>query len=137
MVGGHGQLLLRSLGIGSLAYADAVSDTVFAQLREILSGFPTFVQLHELERGSLVRELFGPTCDPDPDGTLYAVDRNPCCKYCQDCNVRLAEVVEPPEFVDIEVPHVSHDRWNSIARPDQTAIIEQALSEYFVDRGDW
>ncbi|GIH07105.1 hypothetical protein Rhe02_51720 [Rhizocola hellebori] len=137
ILGGHGVFLARSSGEGDLAYVDAVSDDAFGDLRSILRGIPTFMQLHELERGKVVQDLFSITCDYDSQGAPYVLNRDPCCIHCSDCNVRFIEATDPPEFVDIDVPEVSHGRWDSMSVTDRRTAIEQALNEYFIDRADW
>jgi hypothetical protein len=45
-----------------------------------------------------------------------------------------AVVGGPPDFVDLNMPHVTHERWNSIPPSEHIQLIERVLSEYLCAR---
>lgn len=39
-------------------------------------------------------------------------------------------VNDPPEFVDLEIPHLSHERWQSLTLEQQTSGLREELLEF-------
>jgi hypothetical protein len=137
LLGGYGTRVLRSRTVGSIACVDAIQDPVFQELDRLFSDVPEFVRLAGDQRIKALWAVFGRTCDPDPSGSAYVVDGEPCCPDCGDCGVQFVESVEPPEYIEVDVPSVTHRNWDSLEPTAREAAVQAYLVEYLHPQPLW
>lgn len=128
LLGGYAEFVLRSELSDELAYLDANSDEVFDELDGILDGFAELSGQDDLERSGIVQSLFGVTCDPAPDGSLFAIDRRPPCPRCGSRKVTFHGPTDPPELVDLDLRHVTHARWDELPLLAKQEAVRRALA---------
>jgi hypothetical protein len=124
LAGDDGLLPLRSERAGTLAFVDTFRDPVFAEVEDFVdrnrpSGMGAGAS------GHVVQKLFGLTVDPDTDGSPFVVGGKPTCQGCG--SLTRWEITEPPEFVNVDVPHVSHQLWDRMDRSEREALLASAL----------
>jgi hypothetical protein len=129
---GYGLFLLRSDRSDHLAFLDALSDPVFLELEAILLEFKAFNEKDSRGRAKLLHEAFGVTCDPSEDGESYNIVQYPRCPVCGTRQMHYWEVIEPPIFVDIEVPSVEHKRWAALTATQKRRLVSAALGQISV-----
>ena len=112
----YGEFLLRKRNDSGMRYLNALEDDVYREVNEILK--ENFFQ-DQSEAGDLLQIVFGPVaCDPDTDGKPFEMNLWPYCENCSAAEPLSWQMTEPPEFVNIDVPLVKHDLWNSF-NPEQ------------------
>lgn len=132
IVGGYGTLLYRSDGSGRPAVADTFADPAFEEISQLTQRLPIAADLSERHRGDLVRFLFGATADRDGDGSSYGISVPPRCPVCGSNQMADWKVDEPPTFVEVEVPAVSHRRWDNLSNEEKLREAEVAASDFFL-----
>ena len=74
------------------------------------------------------RRVLGVLCDPSPSGEKYRFTGRFQCPVCGSANVEYGPD-DPPQFETIELPHVTHYRWNQLSDLRRSELIEEALRE--------
>lgn len=130
LVGGYGVLLLRSTGRGAEAVVDTFHDPVFDEVSGMLRNAPGVSDLSSDRRRELTQAVFSVACDPDIDGTPYVVGARPRCPNCGSRTISYWQATEPPQIVDVDVPHVTHERWSRMSGEERTAAVERAAADF-------
>jgi hypothetical protein len=131
VVADYGTLTYRSEGRGTLAIVNALEDPTFDEISHLTEQLQEVAAATARERGAAIQWVFGATADYDIDGSRFGVDFPPRCPNCESNNVVDFTVIEPPEFVDVELPLLSHDHWSGLDEPDKMTDVRQAAAEFF------
>lgn len=134
IVGGYGVFLLRSEAEGREAYVEALADDTFGEVGRLVDVSPRASGLSEWRRAELTQAVFSVASDPAADGTPYVLSRNPRCPFCGSHDVEFVQATEPPQFVEAELPPVTHRRWSTLPTDERRRLVDTALKD--VLKGD-
>ena len=124
----YGDFLLRSEN-NFLAFVDAIEDQTFEEADSLVNANPHRRRLSEIERAKILHKIFGElTCDPDPKGAAFVIGMPPTCPACGAQEIAAWDFKDPPESVDVEVPSVTHTRWNSLTPEEKKAEAERLIA---------
>ncbi len=123
----YGEFLLRS-EMGKEAYLNAISDPVYQEVDNLLKHLPELQNKSAVELAEILREVFGVACDPDEHGSLFSIGADPVCPSCNKRKISYWEATEPSEFVDKELPSISHNDWISLSDLEKIDLIKNALN---------
>jgi hypothetical protein len=129
----YGEFLMRSIG-GSFVYLDAISDPVFAELEELIREVCTSKKLNESQYSDLIQSLFGLTCDLDPEDNEYSIMNRPICPNCGFNEPSCWDEVYPYEFVDMNVPVVTHNHWEKLTKLEKLNLLRKAIDTSNFDK---
>jgi hypothetical protein len=137
--GAYGDFLLRNAASGEMRYLGALSDRTYDEVDEILLKSADCAGQGVHERAKILREIYGAVAgDSDVNGNFYELGRHPRCPSCSASTVGFVESVEPPEFIDVDIPPVTHSSWNALSLAEKTAVVSGRLtklkSAYFSER---
>ena len=123
----YGEFLLRS-NSGEIRYLNAILDGVFSEVDSLISLDSRVITFDKFRRAELLHDIFGLACDPDSTGGIFRICRNPRCPACELDSVAEWESTEPPRYIDIDVPEVSHLEWEELNDDEKNARIRRALN---------
>lgn len=124
----YGEFLLRSKDGRSVAYLDALRDTVFEEVDGLLLREPRTGRLSDFERADVLHAVFGVACDPDENGDAYQGGTDPACPNCGRRNIEYWEAADPPRYVEAEVPPVTHHNWARLEPQAREKLIRDSIS---------
>ncbi len=130
IVGGYGTLLLRSEGAGRAGVVETSADPAFEEISQLTSQLPLAKDLSERKRGDLVRFAFGTTADRDADGSRYRTGAPPHCPVCGSSRIADWQMDEPPAFLEVDLPPVSHHRWDRLSDEEKLREVEAAARDF-------
>ncbi len=131
----YGEFLLRSAG-GSLAYLNALDDTTYSEVDNLLATIPGTAQLTPLSRADVLQSVYGElACDPDATGAPFSITQPPTCPQCGARRPSWFEHPEPAPIVDVEVAPVTHGRWAALSRTEKLAALRAALQLHTTHAG--
>jgi len=126
--GSYGEFLLRSEGEGVEAYLDALSDKTYDEVDKLLEAHPMLVGMSAFKRAEILRSVYGAiACDPDQHGNSYVIDGHPRCPTCGSREIESWEFTDPIEFVELDIPPVTHQLWNSLSDEEKINRVGQYL----------
>lgn len=76
--------------------------------------------------GTLINDLFEITCDPISKCSIDFRHNKRKCSYCESYDFD-ANLLEPEKLVDIEVPVVTHEIWESLSGVQKREKIKEIL----------
>jgi hypothetical protein len=129
----YGEFLMRSIG-GSFVYLDAISDPVFAEMDELLREVCNSKKLNESQYSGLLKNFFGLACDLDSEGNEYGIKNRPICPNCGFNEPSFWDEVYPYEFVDMNVPIVTHNRWEKLTKLEKLNLLRKAIDTSNFDK---
>lgn len=120
----YGCFLLRSRVSGELAYVEALSDSVYHETEQILEAIPGYRKLNKFGRADALRAVFGCTCDLAQDGSYFKIGAEPICEGCGALSSMASwEATEPPEYVEKQIPHVTHYEWHNMEINEKQRLV--------------
>jgi hypothetical protein len=123
----YGEFLLRS-SAGEVSYLDALRDETYMEVAELLKESAKVINKTPNALADMVRKTYGAiACDPDEMGNFFEIGKDPGCRVCGCQEMAYWEVTDPPEFVDENVPPVTHVGWNMLSHADKKQRIAQVL----------
>ena len=123
----YGEFLLKTNDSSEFRYLNANRDAVFSEVDHILSGADSYCSMDSFEQAKVLHAIFGVACDHSSNGERFESGALPNCKTCGG-RVNKWEAVEPPTFVDIDVPEVSHSAWSTLDDSMKREIVFKALN---------
>jgi hypothetical protein len=108
---------------------NGLSDSVYAEVDQLLKCLIKAKQLSDSEQTEILQSFFGAACDPASDGTPYRMFLNPQCPQCRASTIEDWKILEPPRFIEKEIPHVTHSKWNALNNEDKIQILTDMLIE--------
>ena len=123
----YGEFLMRSES-GDTVFLNALEDPVYQEVDDILACLLSGQSVSAVKRASLLRKVFGVACDTDVQGYRYGINTSPLCPHCGSIHMEGWEATEPPEFVDLDLPQVSHCKWIALNPAEKALCLKQALA---------
>jgi len=124
----YGQRLIFMNNTTKYAFINLIEDRYFLDyinlVKEILSEKSIDYTNEIID--DIVNETYGITCDLI-DG--YKIDFSQTQKKCYVCESTEFErnMIEPESLIEIEVPVVSHDKWETMSREKRKEIVSSEL----------
>ncbi len=95
----------------------------------LLARIPILASLRPLERATYLRRVYGPAaCDWDAEETPFEIGVYPPCPHCRAQAVTAWRSKKPPEWVEIEVPPVTHREWSKLTEAKKIERLKAQLS---------
>jgi hypothetical protein len=127
VVFGYGPLLLRSTGDNNQIAMITVLDPVGDEVEDLLNINPDYAARTQDERSSLFQSVIGEiACDPDKAGCFYQV-KEPKCTNCHIQEITQYRETIPSEFIESEVPEVTHALWNTLSEQEKIRKVKNVL----------
>lgn len=114
----YGEFLLRSPS-GEMRCLNANLDDVFTEVEALLANDPQVRSLDAFRRADILNDVFGVACDPDSQGNEFRIGARQPCSHCGEHEIAEWESVEPPAYVDVNVPPVTHFRWQKLSQDEK------------------
>jgi hypothetical protein len=128
--GAYAEFLLRSQGLASVAYLDAMEDKTYDEVDKLLKCNSRLTGKSANILAGILRKSYGAiACDPDASGNIYQIGASPVCPSCKSQIMEYWEVIEPPEFVESIIPSVTHKAWSLLNDDEKTEKVDQVLSD--------
>ncbi|MCA9046418.1 MAG: hypothetical protein KDA69_18980 [Planctomycetaceae bacterium] len=130
VIGGspYGEFLLRSES-GETRYLNATLDHTFREVREFIENDPRATTLNQFKLSDLLHDVYGIACDKDSLGNEFRIGLKARCTHCDQRNITEWESVEPPEFVELEIPAVTHESWMKLDESEKQSRVSAAINE--------
>lgn len=126
--GSYGEFLLRDQHGMSTAYLNAFDDATYQEVDSLLESHPALAGVSATKRADILRSIYGSVaCDRTVDGGVLRIGQHPRCPVCSTVIMRSWDAVRPAEYVDIDVPKVTHSRWSSLDRGQKLDSVAEAL----------
>lgn len=127
-----GEFLLRSEGLDNERFLNASGDEVFNELSTMVDCnylLKDKKDKKDIERAKIFQAVFGITCDPDEDGSLFQINIKPRCPSCGKREMDWWDESKPLVIVDINIPHVTHYIWNLKTRKEKEDLLNKVLKK--------
>lgn len=130
----YGEFLLRSDGAGEARYLNALQDRTYVEVEALLRAEARVVALAPVRRAKLLQDVFGPVaCDPDASGAPLRIGVNAGCPACGSQQRRSWDASSPLEFVEVDVPVVSHEEWSRLSVAQKSARVREATANILIE----
>ncbi|MCX7122036.1 MAG: hypothetical protein NTZ67_09760 [Gammaproteobacteria bacterium] len=129
----YGEFLMRSTA-GDIVYLDSFKDKVFD---EIETFFKKTAKADQLQNTAFFQEIFSVVCDVDYDGFVYRIRQKPPCPKCGKINIGHWGPTNPPEIIDVDVPIVTHEKWNKLSESEKKSRINDAIEKLSKNKDDF
>lgn len=120
----YGESLFEYGGGRKYAYINFLEDSVYnefiALVNEIMAANDK-----KNTKNMPMQELFSIACDPISNFPIRFWEKSRC-DYCDSCNFE-SIMIKPTEFIDVEVPVVTHEKWECLDYIQKREKIEEAL----------
>ena len=124
----YGKFLLRNEAGKSLAYLNAFRDPTFVEVADLLKQMPGTRHLSSGQRTDVLHRVYGAVaCDPDVDGRSLRIGQRPHCPICSSTVMRCWDEVVPVEFIELNVPSVTHDGWRGLTEAGRVEAVQRWL----------
>ena len=124
----YGEFLLRDETGTSLSYLNAFSDPTLAEVSGLLEATPEMGYLTAGQRGRVLQRSYGEVaCDPDVEGRHFRIGQHPRCPACSSTTMRSWDEVVPVDFIEVDVPLVTHVRWRSLSEGQKADAVMRWL----------
>lgn len=122
----YGEFLMRSPS-GEVVYLNAMSDSTYVEVDELLKSIPSLQGISPAQFAKIQKKVFGVACDTDSKGNRYGIDTKPICPFCGNQVPFYWEATEPPEFIDMVFPEVTHNDWLQLGKAEKLDILRGAV----------
>jgi hypothetical protein len=128
-LGAYGEFLLRAEEGTALAYLNALADPTYKEVGALLEKKPGMDRATPNRRAEILRHIYGAVaCDPDSGGRPFKIGQRPTCPVCSSSTMRSWQEVYPAEYIDLDVPPVTHRLWQSLSEEQKATRIHQWTS---------
>ncbi len=121
----YGEFLMRSPR--ETAYLNALDDCVYQEVADIMESLSEMRSVLESHRADLLQAIFGYACDTDSDGAQFSIGRHPPCPNCGSCEPESWQTVEPIQWIDYDLPHITHQRWYALDKRERRSLVCHAI----------
>ena len=122
-----GTFLLRS-STGAARYLDAFQDETYKEVGRLLKAHEKTSRLSDSGYGKALQRIYGEiACDGDADGNPFIISAYPVCPVCKSQEMAYWEFKAPPEFIDVALEHVTHNKWNSLSEDEKLRLLSKQL----------
>ena len=125
----YGEFLLRSLN-DHLGYLLAISSEEFRTVKNMLKANVKLKNFSEMERATVLHNIFSVVCDLAPDDTEYQIGRFPTCPNCKTREMSSWGPAVPPKFINEEIQPITYKRWSKLKDQEKKALINNAVENY-------
>lgn len=102
-------------------------DPVADEVEDILKSFPEYFDKKQFKQIEIFQSIFGEiACDPDYDGFIYRA-KEPKCIKCSVQDITQYKETNPPEFLEADIPEVTHLLWGSLSKNEKFNRAEMIL----------
>lgn len=130
-VGSYAEFLLRSKSRDDIVYLNAIEDKTYDEVDVLIKSNPKLKGKSGNIYASILRKSYGAiACDPSKQGGGYQIGALPVCPSCCSQSMDYWEFIEPPEFVDRFVSHVTHSGWEGLNMSEKIKKVDMVLSEF-------
>ena len=127
--GSYGDFLLRNVA-GEVAYLNGLDDPTYEKVSQLFARDPSTSTLGTFERAGLLQKIYGEVaCDADSVAAPFHIGAKPKCPRCGSQEMSSWMEKEPPEFLDLDVPPVTHKRWNLLGEQAKIERVRQAADK--------
>ncbi len=126
----YGEFLLRSES-GETRFLNAIDDRVFEEVDQILLDDYRVRSLDNFKRSDLLNEVIGIACDPDRTGNVFRIGKPTQCVHCGSGNIIGCESVEPVRCIEMEIPPVTHEKWNHLSNDEKRKQLSSSINAFF------
>ncbi|WEN14803.1 hypothetical protein PY254_16460 [Rhodanobacter sp. AS-Z3] len=127
---GYGEFLLRTGSAATMSYLDALADPTYKEVDALLARRSGMREMKATKRAEILRNIYGQVaCDPDGDGTPFRIGQHPRCPVCSSSVMRAWQEAVPTQFVELDIPAVTHALWTSLSDDQKVSRINQFLPE--------
>lgn len=126
----YGEFLLRSEGRGDVAYLNALTDSSYKEVDNILQ--QNLLGIHEdpQRRAKMLQAIYGAVaCDSDSEGNIFKIGLHPICPMCGYQVMKSWQVTEPVEFIELLIPSVTHSFWDSLSESEKMKRVDANLEK--------
>ena len=124
----YGEFLLID-DLGEISYLNSFNDPIFQEVSKI---FDFFVSKQDQDKGEFCRNLFSPvlsaTCDLSSNHIPYQ-KRMPHCPTCHQSDFIEFGPIDPPKFVDLDIPNATHHVWNKLSDIEKKELIQTIITQ--------
>lgn len=128
----YGEFLMRSVA-GETVYLNAISDPVYDEVDKLLHELLNEKKFNSFQYANLLQTIFGVACDKDSKGNRYDIKNKPKCNNCRFQEPSYWEATEPPEFIELNIPEVEHNKWSELTKAEKLDILKKAIGELNLD----
>jgi len=118
---------MRSEKSDYAAFLNALDDSAFSEISEMVSEYPEIVRLKDQERAKILHKVFGLLCDEAPDGGKLLMGHLPICPSCGSREMKSWGQVHPPQIWP--VPTVEHKKWDRKSHSEKLAAVDKAIKQ--------
>lgn len=123
----YGEFLLWSSS-GDVAYLNAFQDKTYQEVADLIAAQSEILKRDSFKAAEVLQNIFGPlACDPDRTGAPFVIGAHPPCKKCKRGRVASWEMIDPPKIVDLDIPSVTHKRWDRLTDREKAAAVSRAV----------
>ena len=127
----YGDFLLRSGIAGDMRFLAAIDDGTYDEVDTLMLEIAAVANQNVHKRADILREIYGQVaCDPDRNGNFFKIGLDPACPSCGSQSGADWRFTEPPEFVNQDVPPVTHRRWNGMSADAKRAAVLESVAQF-------
>ncbi len=123
----YGMFLLRSKPSGHMFILNALEDTAYQELENIILNISDFSDARDLALTDLIQIAFTITCDVTQDHEHLFLNAKPACSHCKSDLAEYWEASDPPIFLEYELPKPTHQSWNTFSADKKKELIKSYL----------
>ncbi|WDI42663.1 hypothetical protein [Bremerella sp. P1] len=112
-----------------MRYLNANLDPTFTEVDRLIGNDPRAESLDQFKRADVLNNVFGVACDKDSKGHDFHIGLKARCTHCKQRKIIVWESIEPPKYVEKEVPHVTHETWSALKESEKQSLISTALDK--------
>lgn len=125
----YGQFLLKNRTNTFFAFLEAIENQAFREASEIFMAQNGISELSDLAASNLFQRIVGAIFDEAPDGSRFEIEPEFICPKCLRSNTEFSFAPNRPEFKEMAVPDVTHNRWNKLMFHEKQTLIADAISK--------
>lgn len=127
--GSYGEFILRTSN-NEMALLKSLSSKEFDEVAEIVNHNPAAQSWNKFKKAEVIQNVFGITCDQSPTGKTYHIGKLPICPNCKSNNIASWQPLNPPQFIEKDIPSVTHNTWNKLTQKEKEEKINIAIKNY-------
>ena len=129
---GDYQPVLYGTVTGVMQYLDADEDPVWPEVEALVKAATKDRTVTEMEEASLFHDLLATTVDPPAEGgEIIPPWATSPCPRCGSGQLARGGPVDPPQFREVTIPAVTHERWQAMSPEAKYAGATQALARHY------
>lgn len=127
----YGEFMLRNNSNNRLLYLNAMEDPTFLEVSNLVKKNPRLNGLKESEKSEVFQRVVGKAYDSDEG--QYGIGTFPMCVVCGSSEVESYKEIIPPEFINIDVPVATSEKWQKLTDEEKKNLIDVWISVSVID----